>query len=176
MASGAKITLPNARPYAFSFPLSTTAFVVIDMQRDFLDPNGFGSTVCGNPAIISSVRKIVPNVREALDAARRLGLHTIYTREGHLPDLSDLPAAKKLRQTTNGPNGGQSMGIGDEGPMGRLLVRGKKGHDIIDELKPSAGDSIVDKPGKGSFWGTGFHRLLLARGITHLILTGVTTE
>ncbi|PTB62685.1 amidase signature enzyme [Trichoderma citrinoviride] len=176
MASGTKITLPNARPYAFSFPLSTTAFVVIDMQRDFLDPNGFGSTVCGNPAIISSVRKIVPNVREALDAARRLGLHTIYTREGHLSDLSDLPAAKKLRQTTNGPNGGQSMGIGDEGPMGKLLVRGEKGHDIIDELKPSAGDSIIDKPGKGSFWGTGFHRLLLARGITHLILTGVTTE
>ncbi|KAL6872132.1 amidase signature enzyme [Trichoderma novae-zelandiae] len=175
MSAGLTMKLPSARPCAFSFPPSTTAFVVIDMQRAFLDPNGFGSGVCGNPAIFSSTRKVVPNVRKALDAARRLGLHIVYTREGHLPNLADLPAAKRLRQT-NAPSGGPSMGIGDEGPMGKLLVRGEKGHGIIDELRPWAGDSIVDKPGKGSFWGTGLHRLLLARGITHLILTGVTTE
>ncbi|KAL7906514.1 amidase signature domain-containing protein [Trichoderma velutinum] len=145
------------------------------MQRDFLDPDGFGSIVSGNPAIFSSVRKIVPNVQRALEAARSMGLHVIYTREGHLPNLSDLPAAKRLRQVS-APNGNQSMGIGDEGPMGKLLVRGERGHNIINQLKPYPGEPIIDKPGKGSFWGTRFHRLLLARGITHLILTGVTTE
>ncbi|UKZ81504.1 hypothetical protein TrVFT333_009276 [Trichoderma virens FT-333] len=175
MTSEMKLSLPNARPYEFAFPLSTTAFIVIDMQRDFLDPDGFGSIACGNPAIFSAVRKIVPNVQRALEAARSMGLHVIYTREGHLSNLSDLPATKRLRQV-NAPNGNQLMGIGDEGPMGKLLVRGERGHDIIDELKPYPGEPIIDKPGKGSFWGTGFHRLLLARGITHLILTGVTTE
>ncbi|QYT00273.1 hypothetical protein H0G86_007363 [Trichoderma simmonsii] len=175
MAPEVKLSLPNARPYRFTFPLATTAFLVIDMQRDFLDPDGFGSILCGNPAIFSSVRKIVPNVQRALEAARSMGLYVIYTREGHLPNLSDLPAAKRLRQLS-APNGNQSMGIGDEGPMGKLLVRGERGHNIINQLKPNPGEPIIDKPGKGSFWGTGFHRLLLARGITHLILTGVTTE
>ncbi|KAL7934708.1 amidase signature domain-containing protein [Trichoderma chlorosporum] len=175
MISDIKLRLPNARPYEFAFPLDTTAFVVIDMQRDFLDPDGFGSIACGNPAIFSAVRKIVPNVQRALEAARSLGLHIIYTREGHLPDLSDLPAAKRLRQVS-APNGTQLISIGDEGPMGKLLVRGERGHEIVEELKPYPGEPVIDKPGKGSFWGTGFHRLLLARGITHLILTGVTTE
>lgn len=175
MATEVKLSLSNARPYGFTFLLATTAFIVIDMQRDFLDLDGFGSIVCGNPAIFSSVRKIVPNVQRALEAARSLGLHVIYTREGHLPNLSDLPAAKRSRQSS-APNGNQSMGIGDEGPMGKLLVRGERGHNIINQLKPYPGEPIIDKPGKGSFWGTGFHRLLLARGITHLILTGVTTE
>ncbi|KAM0263950.1 hypothetical protein ACHAQJ_000985 [Trichoderma viride] len=170
-----KLSLSNARPYAFGFPIATTALVIIDMQRDFLDPNGFGSIVCGNPAIFSSVRKIVPNIQRALEAARSVGMHIIHTREGHLPNLSDLPAAKKIRQV-RAPNSDQSMGIGDEGRMGKLLVRGERGHNIIDELKPYVGEPIIDKPGKGSFWGTGFHRLLLARGITHLILAGVTTE
>ncbi|UKZ96048.1 uncharacterized protein TrAFT101_010848 [Trichoderma asperellum] len=175
MTQDEKLLLQNARPYPFSCPTATTAFIIIDMQRDFLDPNGFGSIVCENPATFSFVRKIVPNVQRALEAARAIGMHIIFTREGHLPNLSDLPAAKKLRQT-RGPNGSQSMGIGDEGPMGRLLVRGEKGHDVIDELKPYAGEPIIDKPGKGSFWSTEFHRLLLARGITHLIFAGVTTE
>ncbi|RFU80186.1 glutamyl-trnagln amidotransferase subunit a [Trichoderma arundinaceum] len=148
---------------------------MIDMQRDFLEPNGFGSIVCGNPTSFSSVRRIVPNIQRALEAARSVGMHVIYTREGHLPNLSDLPAAKRLRQVS-APNGGQFIGIGDEGPMGKLLVRGERGHDIIDEVKPYDGEPIIDKPGKGSFWGTGLHRRLLARGITHLILTGVTTE
>lgn len=175
MAPDAKLLLRNARPYTFSCHTATTAFVVIDMQRDFLDPNGFGSIVCGNPATFSSIRKIVPNVQKALETARSIGMHIVFTREGHLPNLSDLPAAKKLRQAS-APDGSQSMGIGDEGPMGKLLVRGEKGHDIIDELKPYTGELIIDKPGKGSFWGTEFHRLLLARGITHLIFAGVTTE
>lgn len=175
MAPDGKLLLRNARPFAFSCPTATTALVIIDMQRDFLDPDGFGSMVCGNPAAFSSVRKIVPNVQRALEAARSIGMHAFFTREGHLPNLSDLPAAKKMRQVS-APNGSKLMGIGDEGPMGKLLVRGEKGHDIIDELKPNAGELIIDKPGKGSFWGTELHRLLLARGITHLILAGVTTE
>ena len=99
----------------------------------------------------------------------------MHTREGHLPDLSDLPASKRLRQTT-APNGHHTIGIGGPGPMGRLLVRGEYGHDIIDELRPLPGEVVIDKPGKGSFWETGYHRALLARGITHLLLAGVTTE
>ena len=170
-----KLSLPNARPYSFNFPLATTAFIIIDMQRDFLDPNGFGFIQCGNPEIFSSVRKIVPTVQKVLDVARAVGMQVIHTREGHRPDLSDLPAAKRLRQIS-APDGHHTMGIGDQGPMGRLLVRGEWGHDVIDELKPHPGEAIIDKPGKGSFWNTGLHRILLARGITHLIFAGVTTE
>lgn len=165
----------NARPHEFYCPIATTALVVVDMQRDFLDPDGFGSTVCGSPAISSSVRRIVPNIQKVLEAARSIGMYVFFTREGYLPNLSDLPAAKKLRQVTTS-DGSKLLGIGDEGPMGKVLVRGEKGHEIIDELKPHPGEPIIDKPGKGSFWGTEFHRLLLARGITHLILAGVTTE
>lgn len=169
------LSLPNARPYAFSFPLATTALIVIDMQRDFVDPNGFGSIQCGNPAIFASVRNIVPTVKKVLQVARDAGMQVIHTREGHEPGLSDLPPSKKVRQL-NAPHGHHTMGIGDKGPMGRLLVRGEYGHDIIDELRPLPDEVIIDKPGKGSFWGTGFHRVLLARGITHLLFTGVTTE
>ncbi|KAL7918222.1 amidase signature domain-containing protein [Trichoderma austrokoningii] len=175
MAPGGNLMFYNARPHAFHCPIATTAFVVIDMQRDFLGPDGFESIASGNPVTFSSVRNIVSNVQRALEAARSIGMHVFFTREGYLPNLSDLPAAKKLRQVT-APNGSRFLGIGGEGPMGKLLVRGEKGHDIIDELKPHAREPIIDKPGKGSFWGTEFHRLLLARGITHLILAGVTTE
>ncbi|KAJ5485659.1 Allophanate hydrolase [Penicillium diatomitis] len=175
MAPSIKLSLADARPYSFKFSPATTAFIIIDMQRDFLDPNGFGSIQCGNPEIFSSVRKIVNNVQKALEVARSMGMHVIHTREGHRPDLSDLPAAKKLRQIS-APNGHHTMGIGDQGPMGRLLVRAEWGHDIIDELKPHPGEPIIDKPGKGSFWGTNLHRTLLARGITHLLFAGVTTE
>ncbi|KAK1237168.1 hypothetical protein MKX07_006047 [Trichoderma sp. CBMAI-0711] len=175
MASESKVTLSNAFPYPFTFSPSTTAFVVIDMQRDFLDSNGFGSNIYEDPAIFSSVCKIVPILSQVLSAARRLGLHIIYTRKGHLPSLADLPASKRLRQT-KALTGGQSIGIGDENPTEKSLVREEINHDIIDELKPWATELIFDKPGKGSFWGTRFHRLLLARGITHLILTGVNTE
>lgn len=175
MSPTTKLSLPDARPYPFTFPPATTAFIIIDMQRDFLDPNGFGSIQCGNPEIFSSVRNIVKNVQKALEVARAMGMQVIHTREGHRPDLSDLPAAKKLRQIS-APHGHHTMGIGDQGPMGRLLVRGEWGHDIIDELKPYPGEPVIDKPGKGSFWGTGLHRTLLARGITHLLFAGVTTE
>ncbi|OTA00970.1 hypothetical protein A9Z42_0012800 [Trichoderma parareesei] len=175
MASESKLTLSNAFPYTFTFPPSTTAFVVIDMQRDFLDSDGFGSNIYEDPAIFSSVCKIVPVLTHVMRAARRLGLHIIYTREGHLQSLADLPAARRLRQTKT-PTGGQSINISDERPTGKFLVKGETSHDIIDELKPWPTELIVDKPGKGSFWGTRLHRLLLARGITHLILTGVNTE
>lgn len=169
------LSLPNARPYAFEFPLSTTALVIIDIQRDFVDPGGFGSIQCGNDEIFSKARSIVPTVKKLLDTFRSFGGHVIHTREGHQPDLADLPAAKKLRQISN-PNGHHTMGIGDQGPMGRLLVRGEYGHDIVDELTPWPGETVIDKPGKGSFWGTDIHRVLLARGVTHLLFTGVTTE
>jgi len=171
----ASFTLPNARPYGFKFPLASTALLIIDMQRDFVDPDGFGSIQCGNAAIFSTVRQIVPALQRVLERCRRLGLQVIHTREGHQPDLADLPASKKLRQIS-APNGHHTMAIGDRGPMGRLLVRGEYGHDIIDELAPRPGELVIDKPGKGSFWGTGFHQALLARGITHLLVTGVTTE
>jgi len=169
------LTLPGARPYAFTFPLSTTAFIIIDIQRDFVDPGGFGEIQCGNPDVFAKARSIVPRVQQVLDVFRSAGGHVIHTREGHQPDLSDLPAAKRLRQIS-APHGHHSLGIGDQGPMGRLLVRGEYGHDIIDELTPWPGEIVIDKPGKGSFWGTDIHRVLLARGITHLLFAGVTTE
>jgi len=171
----ADLTLPGARPYAFSFPLRTTALVIIDIQRDFVDPGGFGSIQCGDPEIFAKARSIVPTVRRVLDVFRSSGATVIHTREGHQPDLADLPAAKRLRQIS-APNGHHTLGIGDQGPMGRLLVRGEYGHDIVDELTPFPGEVVVDKPGKGSFWGTDIHRTLHSRGVTHLIFTGVTTE
>ncbi|THY22741.1 Isochorismatase hydrolase [Aureobasidium pullulans] len=167
--------LPRAIPYAFRFRKESTALVIIDMQRDFLEPGGFGSIQCGDFEVFNRVRNIVPTVQRALETARKLGLHVMHTREGHLPDLSDLPASKRLRQTT-APNGHHTIGIGGPGPMGRLLVRGEYGHDVIDELRALPGEVVIDKPGKGSFWKTGFHRALLARGITHLLLAGVTTD
>ncbi|CZS96894.1 uncharacterized protein RAG0_06053 [Rhynchosporium agropyri] len=169
------MSLQDAQPYTFTFPLATTALIIIDMQRDFVDPNGFGSIQCGDPEIFSAVRSIVPTLQKVLKISRNLGLHIIHTREGHRPDLSDLPPSKRLRQIS-APNGHHTMGIGDRGPMGRLLVRGEYGHDIIDELRQLPGETVIDKPGKGSYWGTGLHRVLLARGITHILFSGVTTE
>jgi nicotinamidase-related amidase len=167
--------LSNAIPYVFQFRPESTALVIIDMQRDFLEPGGFGSIQCGDDTVFNSVRKIVPVVQRVLEASRKLGLYVMHTREGHFPDLSDLPASKRLRQM-NAPNGHHTIGIGETGPMGRLLIRGEYGHDIIDELRPLPGEVVIDKPGKGSFWRTDFHRSLLNRGITHLLLAGVTTE
>jgi nicotinamidase-related amidase len=171
----ADLSLPGSRPYAFGFPLATTALVIIDIQRDFVDPDGFGSIQCGDPEVFAKARSIVPTVAKVLSVFRSAGSHVIHTREGHQPDLADLPSAKRLRQIS-APNGHHTLGIGDQGPMGRLLVRGEYGHDIVDELTPWPGEAVIDKPGKGSFWGTDIHRVLLARGITHLIFTGVTTE
>jgi nicotinamidase-related amidase len=158
-------TVP-AEPYEFEFDPRTTALLVIDMQRDFVDPGGFGEAL-GND--VSLLRKAVPPTERVLAAARATGLYVIHTREGHRPDLSDLPPAKKAR-------GRLAAGIGDPGPMGRILVRGEYGHDIVDSLRPLPGEPVVDKPGKGSFYATDLDSILKHRGITQLVVCGVTTE
>ncbi|KAK3110769.1 hypothetical protein LTR53_014602 [Teratosphaeriaceae sp. CCFEE 6253] len=175
MSSTATLELSTARPYAYKFKLESTALLMIDMQRDFLDKGGYGDLQCGDPEALRTVREIVPRARQVLDAARSLGLQVMHTREGHMPDLSDLPPSKRLRQLA-APSGQHTLCIGDKGPMGCLLIRGEHGHDIIDELKPFPGEVVIDKPGKGSFWNTTLHRQLLARGITHILIAGVTTE
>jgi nicotinamidase-related amidase len=156
----------DAQPYEFEFEPTSTALVIIDMQRDFVDPGGFGEAL-GND--VSLLRKAIAPTRKVLDAARRRGMLVIHTREGHRPDLSDLPASKKLR-------GRLKNGIGDPGPMGRILVRGEYGHDIVDELKPAPGEPVVDKPGKGAFYATDLDSMLHNRGIRQLVVCGVTTE
>jgi biuret amidohydrolase len=156
----------QAEPYEFAFAPSTTALVIIDMQRDFVEPGGFGEAL-GND--VSLLRKAIAPTKKVLDAARKRGLLVIHTREGHSPHLADLPEAKKLR-------GRLKAGIGDPGPMGRILVRGEHGHDIIDELKPAPGEPVVDKPGKGAFYATDLDSMLHNRGIRQLIVCGVTTE
>ncbi|GAB2837408.1 cysteine hydrolase [Actinocorallia aurea] len=156
----------EAEPYPFRFDLATTALLIIDMQRDFVEPGGFGETL-GND--VGMLRRVIPPLREVLDAARAAGMLVIHTREGHLPDLSDCPPAKLGR-------GEPSLRIGDPGPKGRILIRGEYGHDIIDELKPLPDETVIDKPGKGSFYATGLQDLLTAEGITSLVVTGVTTE
>jgi len=156
----------GAEPYEFSFERASCALVIIDMQRDFVDPGGFGEAL-GND--VSLLRKAIAPTRKVLDAARKKGMLVVHTREGHRPDLSDLPLAKKLR-------GRLKNGIGDPGPMGRILVRGEYGHDIVDALKPAAGEPVVDKPGKGAFYATDLDSLLHNRGIRQLVVCGVTTE
>jgi nicotinamidase-related amidase len=160
------VTTLAAEPGPFTFDLASTALVIIDMQRDFCEPGGFGETL-GND--VSLLRAVIPPLRSVLAAARAAGLTVVHTREGHRPDLSDCPPAKLNR-------GNPTLRIGDPGPKGRILVRGEYGHDIIDELAPLPGELVVDKPGKGSFHGTSFGAELTARGITSLVVTGVTTE
>lgn len=156
----------DAKPTPFPLPAGQVALIVIDMQRDFLLPGGFGETL-GND--VSQLAAVVPPLQRVLGAARAAGLMIIHTREGHSPDLSDLHPAKHRR-------GLPSQRIGDPGPYGRILVRGEYGHDIIDELAPEAGELVIDKPGKGSFYGTDLDTVLTTNGITNLIVTGVTTE
>src|SRR5947209_3105102 len=156
----------EALPYAYNFDPATTALVVIDMQRDFLEPGGFGESL-GND--VNQLRRTIEPTAALLAGCRELGLLIIHTREGHLPDLSDCPPAKLAR-------GAPSMRIGDPGPKGRILIRGEVGHDIIDELQPLPGEPVIDKPGKGAFYATSFGDLLSQRGITSLVVTGVTTE
>ena len=159
-------TLVPAQPGPFAFDLETTALVVIDMQRDFLEPGGFGAAL-GND--VSRLWSAVEPLQRVLTAARDVGMTVIHTREGHRADLSDLWPAKKQR-------GKLKAGIGDKGPMGRILVRGEYGHDIIDELKPIPGEPVVDKPGKGAFYATDLSEILKSRNIGQLIVCGVTTE
>jgi nicotinamidase-related amidase len=155
-----------ARPYEFSLDPASAALVIIDMQRDFLEPGGFGSAL-GND--VSELRAAIAPIGAVLAASRAAGMLVIHTREGHRPDLSDLNAAKHRR-------GRGATRIGDEGPMGRILVRGAEGHGIIAELAPVEGEPVIDKPGKGAFYATDLETILRGRGITQLILAGVTTE
>src|SRR5438874_2231287 len=155
-----------AEPGPIELDWSKTALVIIDMQRDFLEPGGFGETL-GND--IAQLKRAVAPCRAVLDAARTSDLLIIHTREGHLPDLSDAPPAKIAR-------GEPSLRIGDPGPMGRILIRGEAGHDIIPELYPVAGEVIIDKPGKGAFYATGLGEVLSKYRIDTLLVCGVTTE
>lgn len=167
------LKIQGAKPYDFSFPLKHTALLVIDMQRDFLLPGGFGDIQGGN---LDAVQASIKPTKTLLSLCRGLGLKIFHTREGHKPDLSDCPTSKLYRQKNAPGNEQHSMVIGDNGQMGRLLVRSEYGHDIVNELKPLPGEIVIDKPGKGSFWGTTLMHKLKIYGITHLLVSGVTTE
>jgi nicotinamidase-related amidase len=156
----------QAQPYDFDMTPEKTAFVIIDMQRDFLEPGGFGEALGNNVALL---RSAIAPIGAVLAACRAAGMLVIHTREGHRPDLSDLNTAKYRR-------GRGATRIGDTGPMGRILIRGAEGHDIIPELYPAAGEPVIDKPGKGAFYATDLEAILRGRFITQLILAGVTTE
>jgi biuret amidohydrolase len=156
----------DAQPAPFVLDPSGTALVVIDMQRDFMEPGGFGASL-GND--VSLLADIVPTVAELLALARRAGWFVVHTRESHAPDLSDCPPAKRLR-------GAPTLRIGDAGPMGRILIRGEPGNAIVDALAPRAGELVIDKPGKGAFYATPLAGALKERGITHLLFAGVTTD
>ncbi|MDF1734068.1 MAG: cysteine hydrolase [Minwuia sp.] len=155
-----------AEPFEFPLDPAHAALIIIDMQRDFLEPGGFGAAL-GND--VTLVQAIVPTVRALLDAARARGLMIIHTRECHRPDLSDCPPAKRDR-------GDPSLRIGDPGPMGRILIAGEPGAEIVPELAALPGEHVIDKPGKGAFHATSLGDMLVERGITQLIFAGVTTE
>jgi nicotinamidase-related amidase len=159
-------TSVEAAPGPYSLIADKTALIVIDMQRDFILPGGFGESL-GND--VNMLLKVVPPLADLLAAARAAGILVIHTREGHVPDLSDCPPAKLRR-------GAPSKRIGDPGEYGRILIRGEYGHDIIDELAPIDGEIVIDKPGKGAFYATDLQQILTEAGITQLLVTGVTTE
>ena len=156
----------DSEPSALTIDLARTALIIIDMQRDFLEPGGFGAAL-GND--VARLQAAVGPCREMLAAARGRGMLVIHTREGHRPDLSDAPRLKVER-------GDPATRIGAPGPMGRILVRGEPGHDIIAELYPQAGEPVIDKPGKGAFYQTDLDLMLRNRDIETLLVAGVTTE
>ncbi|RCW62479.1 cysteine hydrolase family protein [Halanaerobium sp. ST460_2HS_T2] len=157
----------EAKPYEYQFKTDETALVIIDMQRDFCAAGGFGEKL-GND--ISPTREIIKPLQKVLAAARDNEMLVIHTREGHRPDLSDCPPSKLKRSRRQG------AGIGDEGPMGRILIRGEYGHDIVDELQPAEGEPVIDKPGKGAFYKTDLGLILQNKAIKNLIVAGVTTH
>ncbi|HTL88337.1 MAG TPA: isochorismatase family cysteine hydrolase [Leptolyngbya sp.] len=156
-----------AQPYEYKLPIeSQVALIVIDMQRDFLEPGGFGEAL-GND--VEQVRAIVPTVQRLLEACRSLNLPIFHTQEGHQADLSDCPKSKLNR-------GQGSLKIGDRGELGRILILGEPGNAIIPELAPIPGEIVISKPGKGAFYNTDLEIQLIAWNITHLLIAGVTTE
>ena len=156
----------DAQPFAYRYELPHTALVIIDMQRDFVEPGGFGESL-GND--VTRLQSIIPTCQAVLSAWRQAGGLVVHTREAHAPDLSDCPPAKRLR-------GEPRRRIGDDGPMGRILIAGEPGNQIVPQLAPRVGEFVIDKPGKGAFYATPLHALLQGRGITHLVFMGVTTE
>ncbi len=155
-----------AEPHDIEIDPARTAVVIIDMQRDFLQAGGFGESLGNDVSLLAAA---VEPCRDLLATARRHGMLIIHTREGHRPDMLDAPPAKVERGTP-------STRIGDPGPMGRILIRGEPGHDLIPELYPAPGEAVIDKPGKGAFFATDLHNILHNRGIENLIVCGVTTE
>jgi len=155
-----------ARPFAFPLERGKAALIVIDMQRDFIDPGGFGASL-GND--VTPLQAIVPTVRRFIDGFRRAGRPVIHTRECHRPDLSDCPPAKLER-------GAPDLRIGDPSPMGRILIAGEPGAEIVRDLAPLAHETVLDKPGKGAFYATPLGDILTEQGISQLIFAGVTTE
>ena len=155
-----------AQPFDYTFDVPHAALVIIDMQRDFIEPGGFGESLGNNVALLSA---IVPACRAVLAGWRRAGGLVVHTREAHAADLSDCPPAKRNR-------GNPTLRIGDVGPMGRILVSGEPGNQIIPELAPLPGEIVLDKPGKGAFYATPLHNLLQQAQVTHLLFMGVTTE
>jgi nicotinamidase-related amidase len=160
------MTTLEAKPFPFRLDIASSALVIIDMQRDFVEPGGFGASLGNDVTLLHTAITPIANL---LAAWRARGWPVVHTRESHQADLSDCPPAKRLR-------GSPTQRIGEPGPMGRLLIRGEPGTSIIPALAPQASELVIDKPGKGMFWSTGLHEMLHAQGVTHLVFTGVTTE
>jgi len=159
-------TIVKAQPYEFRFEPASTALLIIDMQRDFVLPGGFGEMLGNNVALL---KPAIEPTRQVLEAFRRKHLAVLHTREGHRPDMSDCPPTKRAR-------GRLKIGIGDQGPMGRVLIRGERGHGIIERLEPLLSEPVIDKPGKGAFFATDLELILKNLGIRSLVVAGVTTE
>lgn len=156
----------QALPYTFPLRRNELALIVIDMQRDFVEPGGFGESL-GND--VGRLSAIVPTVKRLIEGCRAAGIPVIHTQECHRPDLADLPPAKRNR-------GNPSLRIGDDGPMGRILIAGEPGTAILDELAPLPGEVVIEKPGKGAFYATALQDELQKRHLSQLIVAGVTTE